>query len=138
MANVRAGWMHIGMLVLALVVGSGRAVSADDQVPHGPTVVLIIRHAEKPANTGPEKDPNLTERGYQRAAALAKVIPENFPRPDFVIATKRSTNSNRPVETVTPSRRHSMSTWMTPLPKMKSTGSPTHCSPTRNTPGKQC
>ena len=102
MASMHAGRIQIGMLLLALAIGSGRTVTADDQVPLGPRVVLIIRHAEKPANTGPEKDPNLTERGYQRAEALVKAIPANFPKPDFVIATKRSTNSNRPVETVTP------------------------------------
>ena len=49
-----------------------------------------------------EKDPNLSSRGYERAAALAKVIPERFPKPDFLIATKRTKGSNRPVETITP------------------------------------
>ena len=36
------------------------------------------------------------------ADALAKVIPERFPKPDFLIATKQSKGSNRPVETITP------------------------------------
>jgi phosphohistidine phosphatase SixA len=49
-----------------------------------------------------EKDPNLSPLGYQRAEALAKVIPDRFPRPDFLIATLKSKGSNRPVETITP------------------------------------
>ena len=62
---------------------------------------MIIRHAEKPDDPG-EKDPNLSKRGFERAEALAKVIPEHFPHPDFLIATKRSKGSNRPAETITP------------------------------------
>ena len=63
---------------------------------------MIIRHAEKPPGAKAEKDPNLSSRGYERASALAKVIPERFPKPDFLIATKRTKSSNRPVETITP------------------------------------
>ena len=64
---------------------------------------MIIRHGEKPEpTTTGEKDPNLSKRGYERADALAKAIPEHFPKPDFLIATKRSKGSNRPVETITP------------------------------------
>ncbi len=68
----------------------------------GPHIVLIIRHAEKPEDTGGEKSPDLAPRGFERAAALAKVIPDHFPRPDFLLATKRSAHSNRPVETIEP------------------------------------
>jgi len=93
----------LSLLVLVLAVGSDRAFPAPDAPAHGPHIVLIIRHAEKPepAATG-EKDPNLSPRGYQRADALAKVIPDRFPKPDILIATKRSKGSNRPVETITP------------------------------------
>ena len=66
---------------------------------HGPATILIIRHAEKP---DAEKDPNLSPRGFERAAALAHVIPEHFPRPDFLIATKKSASSERPLETIEP------------------------------------
>jgi phosphohistidine phosphatase SixA len=64
----------------------------------GPRLVMIIRHAEKPE----EKDPNLSPRGYERADALAHLIPTHFVKPDFLIATKRSSGSNRPIETITP------------------------------------
>ena len=88
-----------GLLILTLALASCRASSKSENTTHGPRLVLIIRHAEKPAG---DKDPNLTKRGYERADALAKVIPDRFVRPDFLIATKESKSSNRPVETLTP------------------------------------
>jgi phosphohistidine phosphatase SixA len=69
----------------------------------GPQMILIIRHAEKPGDgEKDDKDPNLSKRGFERAAALARVIPADFVRPDYLIATKRSSHSNRPVETIEP------------------------------------
>jgi len=91
-----------GLLVLALAIGSDRGLAVADSPAQGPRMVMIIRHAEKPDNTGGPKDPNLSKRGFERAEALAKVIPEHFPRPDFLIATQKTEGSNRPVETITP------------------------------------
>jgi Histidine phosphatase superfamily (branch 1) len=91
-----------GLLLGILALYSDGGLPAADRPANGPRIVMIIRHAEKPAGTEGEKDPNLSDRGYERAAALAKVIPERFPKPDFLIATRRSKHSNRPVETVTP------------------------------------
>jgi len=102
MAAIRLRFSWLALAVLLLAVGVPRAFPAPDTRPRGPHLVLIIRHAEKPDDTGGEKDPNLSARGYERAAALATVIPEHFPRPDCLIATKRSKGSNRPVETITP------------------------------------
>lgn len=65
----------------------------------GPSMVLIIRHAEKPDDA---TDPNLSKRGFERADALAKVIPNDFVRPDFLFATRKSSHSNRPMETIEP------------------------------------
>jgi hypothetical protein len=67
----------------ALALGSYRALPAADQAPNGPRIVMIIRHAEKPAAAKAEKDPNLSSRGYERAAALAKIIPSDFRSPIF-------------------------------------------------------
>lgn len=73
-----------------------------------PKQVLIIRHAEKP---DAKDDPHLTSRGAARAAALPSLFvapptfptkPASFPNPDFLFATKESSHSSRPVETVTP------------------------------------
>jgi phosphohistidine phosphatase SixA len=90
-------WRLTGVLILLLAIGSHSA--SDGASGAGPHIVMIIRHAEKPDE---EKDPNLSPKGYERANALAKVIPENFPRPDFLIATKRGKASARPYETITP------------------------------------
>jgi hypothetical protein len=96
----RGTW--IAFLASILAMGAHRALPADEGSTHGPRIVMIIRHAEKPEGGNAERSPDLSPRGYERAAALAKVIPEHFPKPDFLIATKRSRRSNRPVETITP------------------------------------
>src|SRR5277367_2028670 len=75
---------------------------ADPPATTGPHIIMIIRHAEKPTDAATTKNPDLSPRGYQRADALAKIIPQNFPHPDFLFATKRSAHSNRPVETIEP------------------------------------
>ena len=78
----------------------------DSTSPAGPRMILIIRHGEKPGDPDKEdkknKDPNLSPRGYERAAALAHVIPDNFVRPDYLFATHKSAHSLRPIETITP------------------------------------
>ena len=70
-----------------------------------PKAILLIRHAEKPAD---DTDIHLSPEGKKRADALPELFkksdtrPDPFPTPDFIIATKASKHSNRPVETVTP------------------------------------
>ena len=91
-----------GLLAFVLTISSLRAFPAPATQPLGPHIVMIIRHAEKPDETDGTVDINLSKQGFQRAAALAKVIPDNFPHPDFLIATKQSKSSNRPAETITP------------------------------------
>jgi phosphohistidine phosphatase SixA len=88
-----------------LALGAPIAFPRGGVPAHGPRIVLIIRHAEKPEETQTVKDPNLSRRGFERADALAKVIPARFPIPDFLIATKKSKSSNRPAETITPLSR---------------------------------
>jgi phosphohistidine phosphatase SixA len=89
-------------LLLGMALVSTCALAASPAAPRGPHIVMIIRHAEKPEDAKTTKNPDLSPKGYQRAQALAKVIPDHFPKPDYLIATKRSKNSNRPVETITP------------------------------------
>ena len=61
-------------------------------------MVLIIRHAEKAAPTVGDKDPkNLSERGYERADALAESGPRSFPQAGFP-------DRHREVEEQQPSR----------------------------------
>jgi phosphohistidine phosphatase SixA len=90
------------LAILAIAIGSRPAFPDAAPAVHGPKIVMIIRHAEKPDASDGEKDPNLSKRGYQRADALAKVIPDHFPKPDYLIATKKSKGSDRPAETITP------------------------------------
>jgi phosphohistidine phosphatase SixA len=92
----------VPILIAFLSASAPNLISAPTTAPAGPRIVLIIRHAEKPSPTEGEKDPDLTKAGYARADALAHVIPDAFPRPDFLFASKRSKNSNRPVETIIP------------------------------------
>ena len=63
-----------------------------------PVSVVVFRHGEKPQGA----DPNLSNRGRQRAAALAFGLPEAVGNPDFLIATKDSENSDRPLQTIRP------------------------------------
>jgi phosphohistidine phosphatase SixA len=87
------------LAILILTIGSDRAFPAADAPARGPHIVMIIRHGEKPDVSG---DPDLSPRGFERARALAKVIPDHFSMPDFLIATKKTKGSNRPAETITP------------------------------------
>ena len=89
----------VWVCLLGLSAPSARLGFCDEKPQStGPKIVLIIRHGEKPDT----ESSDLSPRGFERAAALAKVIPADFPRPDFLFATHRSKKSDRPVETITP------------------------------------
>ncbi|KAB8152238.1 hypothetical protein EZY14_014430 [Kordia sp. TARA_039_SRF] len=66
-----------------------------------PKEILIIRHAEKPADSSNE---NLSTKGYERAAALSYYVPANFGDIHHIFAAGvgLKSPSKRPVETVTP------------------------------------
>ena len=92
---------NLALLTLALSAGTTRG--ADDGGIRN-TVILIIRHAEKPA----EKDNvNLAPEGFERAKRYAKYFKEYTieGKPlelGTIIAAENSDASHRPVETVTP------------------------------------
>ncbi len=92
-------WKLASCTAFILLATAGSGFAAADNPPSGPHLILIIRHAEK---TGSKTDFDLSKKGYERADALAKAIPAHFPKPDYLIATKKSKSSNRPVETITP------------------------------------
>jgi broad specificity phosphatase PhoE len=92
----------VATLLAALTAGC--SLGAD--VPKTqPKTILVIRHAEKPAD---DADIDLSPEGRKRADALPDLFqksatrPDPFPTPDFIFATRASKHSNRPVETVTP------------------------------------
>jgi broad specificity phosphatase PhoE len=61
-----------------------------------PKTIFIIRHAEK---TDDSNDPHLSEKGRRRAAALPSY---GFPALSAVFAAMTTSESARPVETITP------------------------------------
>ncbi len=91
----------IPVFVLGLFLGS--AVADAPQKLTFPAQILLIRHAEKPAD-----GVDLSDAGKQRAAALAGLFkktdarPNPFPTPDFIFAASNSKHSHRSLETVTP------------------------------------
>jgi hypothetical protein len=71
-----------------------------------PATIYLIRHAEKLT----DKRPDLSQQGFLRAALIpnlfvppaAAAARPALAKPDFLFATARSKNSNRPFETVMP------------------------------------
>src|SRR5262249_9217751 len=92
------------VLTLVFLAGSARA-QGDAGKNAKPKYILIIRHGEK---TGEKGDIHLSKKGVERAAELHRIFemskdrPDPFPMPDFIFAAKNSSDSQRPVETVTP------------------------------------
>jgi hypothetical protein len=83
----------------------GVAAEPPEATGRGDRLVLIIRHAEK---TGDPADVHLSARGVERARRLPEMFvksarrPVPFPTPDFIFAAGNTSESHRPVETVTP------------------------------------
>jgi broad specificity phosphatase PhoE len=63
--------------------------------PHAPTVVIIVRHAEKAAT--PANDPPLTPTGVERAAALAELLKDAKVAAVMHTPTTRTRETARPV-----------------------------------------
>ena len=76
-----------------LLLGVSRAVSAQD----GPSLVVLVRHAEKAAQ--PAADPPLTDAGTARALALADAVAHSAPTAIIVTATKRTADTAIPSAT---------------------------------------
>ena len=92
----------LALLLAALAAGCS---PAPDKPLVRPQSILVIRHAEKPADATAI---GLSPEGLKRAKALPELFEMTanrsapFPTPDFIFATKPSKHSNRPVETVAP------------------------------------
>jgi broad specificity phosphatase PhoE len=67
-----------------------------------PKSILLMRHAEKPADP---MDPGLSDAGLARARELAAWLPRQFGKPDFLIVASVSKHSARPLETIKPLAR---------------------------------
>jgi hypothetical protein len=88
-----------------ILMGSFLAAQTPVSAPQPPATIYLIRHAEKLT----DKRPDLAPDGFRRASLIPNLflppagdtrIP--LPKPDFIFATARSKNSNRPFETVMP------------------------------------
>ena len=92
------------LILSLLTLWSVLPANADDAKPKTPRVVLIIRHAEKPADEA--LSDGLTAQGEERANARYRLFeksaerPEPFPTPDFIFAAKPTKNSRRSKLTV--------------------------------------
>jgi phosphohistidine phosphatase SixA len=64
-------------------------------------MVMLMRHGE---DVG-EKSFHLSPAGMKRAQALPRLFGARLPKPEVIVATHASKNSNRPVETVEPLAR---------------------------------
>jgi broad specificity phosphatase PhoE len=78
--------------ILCLVATAGVAVQA---VIAPPTVVFIVRHAEK--STTPTNDPHLTPAGQRRAEDLAQVLVAAGVSKIFTTEFQRTQETSRPV-----------------------------------------
>ena len=92
--------LRIGRTLLLMLFGFGMPALAQ-----APATIYLIRHAEKLT----DKRPDLSQQGFLRAALLPNLfVPPAgstrpaLPKPDFLFATARSKNSNRPFETLMP------------------------------------
>lgn len=75
----------------SIILGVVFLVGFANIVQGAPSQVIILRHAEKPVGEKNDKGEffeNLSEKGYQRAAALSEYIPYRFGIPDFLFAVK--------------------------------------------------
>ena len=87
------------------LTGSLTLAQTPASAPQPPATIYLIRHAEKLT----DKRPDLAPDGFRRAAMIPNLFlppvgDQRVPlaKPDFIFATARSKNSNRPVETVMP------------------------------------
>lgn len=92
----------LGATPLRTVEAHGAAAAQQgDVTSKAPSIILLMRHAEKPLTDS--KDPNLSPEGFKRAQALPKLFLDGtLPRPDFLFASAPSKHSNRPAETIAP------------------------------------
>ncbi|MFQ5568302.1 MAG: histidine phosphatase family protein [Rhodothermales bacterium] len=89
---------HTAVVAFIVLFAIGPARTVLGQSSDAPTVVMVIRHAEKASDQG--RDPSLTEAGEQRAEALIAVAGEAGVKAIYSSQFKRTT------ETVAPLARH--------------------------------
>jgi len=94
---------YLGLLVGVVVACDGQA--AKQQVRPAatvtaPTVIYVVRHAEKQATAPGAEDPALSERGLKRAEALAERLKEVPIQAVFVSPYQRTQQTAAPLATL--------------------------------------
>ncbi len=82
--------------IVAIALSVGGATSALAQAT-GPSMVVLVRHAEKASATDP--DPSLSDAGRARAEALAAALTHSPPSVIVVSARKRTAETAAPIAT---------------------------------------
>ena len=85
-ARVTAGWLAVAAALAGCAPRNG---AAPEPAPAAPTVVILVRHAEKAATGG--NDPDLTPAGRQRAEDLAVTL-RNAGVEAIVVSERRRTH----------------------------------------------
>ena len=80
---------------LFLLCGSALVVSATASAQNGPTIIVLVRHAEKGAQ--PANDPPLTEDGAARANALAAALADANIQAIIATPTLRTQSTAKPL-----------------------------------------
>lgn len=82
-----------------LGLGAARPLDAAPRAAGGPHTVLLVRHAEKAADGG--QDPALSERGRERALALARLLAASGPDHLFASEYRRTQETLAPLAEAT-------------------------------------
>ncbi len=91
----RQRWLRL--LLASAVVYLGAPPLRAAQAQDGPSLVVLVRHAEKAAQ--PADDPSLTDAGRERAAALAMAVAHAPPSAMVVSSRKRTAETGVPIAT---------------------------------------
>ena len=83
-------WILALFLLGAPVVGASSLRAQD-----GPSLVVLVRHAEKASQTDP--DPSLSEAGKARAMALVEALKHTTPSAIIVTSRKRTAETGEPL-----------------------------------------
>lgn len=83
------------LLVATLLLCTPVADATAQAAPSAPTIVILVRHAEK--GPAPANDPPLTARGSERAAALSEALRDAKVAAVYHTPTIRTRDTARPV-----------------------------------------
>lgn len=98
---VRESYLKLSIAALAIVAGCATAQRPAPAPPTGPdvTTVYLVRHAEKSTRVPTDPDPDITNAGKQRAAALATRLGASGVTAIIATQYKRTQETAEPIAT---------------------------------------